>query len=71
MSAKLSNEQLLLTPPQAAKLLNISERSLRKFTLLGTIPVVQLGERTYRYSVEALRAWLLEKSAEGMNRQSS
>jgi excisionase family DNA binding protein len=50
-------DKLLLTAPDAAAALSISERTLWQLTKDGTIPAVRLG-RSVRYDVAALRAWL-------------
>jgi excisionase family DNA binding protein len=55
---------LLLTPRQAAKALNICEKSLYNHTKAGTIPVVRIG-RAVRYSPDDLRAWVAGNSEEG------
>jgi excisionase family DNA binding protein len=48
---------LLLTPRQAAKALNISERTLFSRTKAGEIPAVHIG-RCKRYSPDDLRQWV-------------
>ena len=48
---------VLLTIPQAARALNLSERKLRELTApRGPVPAVRLG-RMIRYRVETLRAF--------------
>jgi excisionase family DNA binding protein len=49
---------LLLTARQAAKLLNISERTLYARTADGSIAVVRIGNRGIRYDPADLRAWI-------------
>jgi len=44
---------LLLTPRQAARALNISEKTLYNYTKAGAIPVVQIG-RCKRYTLADL-----------------
>ncbi len=51
-------EPLLLTARQAAKLLNISERTLYARTQDGSITVVRIGDRGIRYDPADLRAWI-------------
>jgi excisionase family DNA binding protein len=49
---------LLLTAQQAARWLNISERTLYARTADGSIAVVRIGNRGIRYDPEDLRAWI-------------
>lgn len=49
---------LLLTARQAAKLLNISERTLYARTAEGSIAVVRIGNRGIRYDRNDLTAWI-------------
>jgi len=49
--------QLLLTPQQVAKALEISPRKLWGMTASGEIPHLRIG-RSVRYSVDALQAWI-------------
>lgn len=49
-TASLKQNDVFLTPTEAAHLLTISDRSLREFTKRGTIRAVRLGDRTVRYS---------------------
>ncbi len=58
------NPALLLTPPQAAKALAISERKLWSMTAAGEIPSLKMG-RSVRYSVDDLRRWIAEESNGG------
>lgn len=51
-------EPILLTARQAAKLLNISERTLYARTADGSIPVVRIGNRGIRYDPADLVAWI-------------
>jgi excisionase family DNA binding protein len=50
-------QALLLTTPQAARSLAISERTLWDLTKRGEIPVVRIG-RSVRYDPEDLKAWI-------------
>jgi excisionase family DNA binding protein len=50
-------EPMLLLTRQAAKLLNISERTLWTLTNEGKIPCVRVG-RSVRYDPNDLRAWI-------------
>lgn len=54
---------LLLTPRQAAKALNISERTLFTYTKRGEIPVVYAG-RCKRYDPDDLRQWIRQAKGE-------
>ena len=54
-------EPLLVDAPTAAKMLAVSERTLRRLTTGGEIGVVRIGRRTL-YSVEALRKWVRGRS---------
>ncbi len=51
-------EPILLTARQAARLLNISERTLYARTADGSISVVRIGNRGIRYDPADLRAWI-------------
>jgi len=51
-------EPILLTAQQAARLLNISERTLYARTADGSITVVRIGNRGIRYDPADLRAWI-------------
>jgi len=53
-----SIEPILLTARQAARLLNISERTLYARTADGSITVVRIGNRGIRYDPADLRAWI-------------
>jgi excisionase family DNA binding protein len=50
-------QALLLTTPQAARSLAISERTLWDLTKRGEIPAVRIG-RSVRYDPEDLKAWI-------------
>jgi excisionase family DNA binding protein len=49
-------QRLQVRPREAAELLSISERALRRLTQLGEIPSIGTG-RLRRYAVEDLRAY--------------
>jgi excisionase family DNA binding protein len=51
-------EPILLTARQAARLLNISERTLYARTADGSIAVVRIGNRGIRYDPTDLRQWI-------------
>ena len=55
-------EPLLLTAKQAAKALNISERTLWALSASGEIPKLKIG-KSVRYSVADLKKWIAEQSA--------
>ena len=62
---KTTIERLLLTSKEAAKALNICERTLYGLTKSGELPVVRIG-RAVRYDVADLRAYIeqTKKSSE-------
>lgn len=65
-SMTLRIEPLLLTAREAAAALRISTKTLWSLTEpRGTIPAMRIGkgERSVRYSVEALRRWVAEQAA--------
>jgi excisionase family DNA binding protein len=53
---------LLLTPPEAAKALGISTRTLWTLTASGDVPSLKIG-RLVRYPVDALRDWIDQRQA--------
>ena len=55
------NEVLLVDADEAARILSIGKRKLWELTNCGSIPCVRIG-RAVRYSVEALRDWILKQS---------
>lgn len=55
------NEVLLVDAGEAARILSIGKRKLWSETNCGNIPCVRIG-RAVRYSVEALRDWILNQS---------
>ena len=56
--------RLLLSPRYAAKALSISEKTLWSNTApRGDIPVVRVGARGVRYSLEALQQWVERRQA--------
>lgn len=53
---------LIVSEEEAAKLLNLSPRSLQRLRLDGGgPPFVQLSERRIGYAVEALQAWIASR----------
>lgn len=60
---KQTIEPMLLTPRQAARALNISERTLWQRTKDGVIPAIKLGHLV-RYSPDDLRDWIRQASGE-------
>lgn len=54
-------------PKMAAKLLGVSERTLWSWTNRGLIPHIRIG-KVVLYSVDLLRAWLVEQTSKGGNR---
>ena len=64
-SLPVSDKQLLLTPPQAAEALQISERKLWSMKASGEIPFILLG-RSVRYPVADLQRWIDERKTGGV-----
>ena len=62
--------RLLLTSAEAAKALNIGERTLWRLTDDGEIPAIRIG-RSVRYAVEDLQAWIALKRNPPLNAESS
>lgn len=56
-------EPLLLTAREAAKALNICERTLYSLTKAGELPVVRIG-RAVRYNVQDIKDFIEKKSSE-------
>ena len=63
--------RLLLRPPEAADSLAMSLRGLMNLVNNNEIPVVRIGQRSLRFSVQALQDWVdartigkVEKSAD-------
>jgi len=54
--------RLLLRPGEAANSLGVSLRCLMGWVAEGEIPVVRLGDRCLRFSVDSLRAWVASRS---------
>ncbi len=54
-------EPMLLTPRQAARVLNVSERTLWQRTKDGMIPAIKIGHLV-RYSPDDLRNWIRQAS---------
>jgi len=50
-------EPMLLTPRQAAKALNVCERTLYGLAKSGDLPAIRIG-RAVRYSMDDIRAWI-------------
>ena len=59
------NDPLLLKPPQAAKMLGISERTLWSWKTSGMIPFVTIG-RNVRYPLDGLRSWVRRNTQGGV-----
>ena len=55
--------QLLITAPEAARLLAVSDKTLWTMTRDGRIRSVKIGSRGVRYNLDSLRAFIAE--AEG------
>ena len=60
---KTMMERMLLTSKEAAKALNICERTLYGLTKAGELPVVRIG-RAVRYNVQDLKDFIEKKSSE-------
>ena len=54
--------RLLLRPQEAADALGISLRGLMTMVDRDEIPCVRIGVRNLRFSVDDLRAWIIERS---------
>jgi excisionase family DNA binding protein len=52
----------LLNAAQAAKLLGIGEKTVRKYTSERRIPFIRLSGRCVRYDAAALAGWLLART---------
>ncbi len=59
-----TNVTNLLIPPDAARALSVSERTLFALTKRGDIPAVRIG-RAVRYDLADLRAFIERNKAEG------
>lgn len=57
-----TRELVVLTTRQAAKLLQMSEYTLREHCKAGRIPHVRIGERTLRFDKHALEVWFMKQS---------
>lgn len=55
------SEPLLITEAEAAKLLSIGARTLRKLAKSGEVPSLKIG-RSVRYSLEMLRQWITSRA---------
>ncbi len=62
LSASPATETLLIRPPEAARLLGISPRTLWSLTRTGALRHVRVG-RLVRYSRAALADWVQERLA--------
>ncbi|HOX28860.1 MAG TPA: helix-turn-helix domain-containing protein [bacterium] len=51
----------LMTVPETARFLNISEPSLRNLMCRRSIPFFHVGERRVRFDPQELRRWLDER----------
>ncbi|QDU44248.1 Helix-turn-helix domain protein [Symmachiella dynata] len=58
-------EKLLLTSPEAADAMSISQRTLFSLTKSGEIPCVRVG-RSVRYCADDLRNWI-ERQKQGVH----
>ena len=60
------SEQLLLRIPEAGRRLGLGRSKIYALVANGTIPAVQISERSYRIAVSALEAYVrrLERDAE-------
>lgn len=66
MTAEHDQPPLALRPRDAARLLNISPRTLWEWTRAGLVPCVRVGtgkRRTVLYPVADLQAWLTRQAA--------
>ncbi len=63
MNATETDEPLLLTPKEAAKLLGVSMSTLIRLDRSGELKAIQRVKRRPRYSSEQLRQWVRAKAA--------
>jgi len=54
----------LMTSPEVARILSISERSLWQLTRDGVLPCVRIG-RSVRYTARSLEEWIRSREASG------
>jgi excisionase family DNA binding protein len=64
----LSEPTILVKSDEAARLLEICERTLMEQTRAGVIPVVRIGTLV-RFSPAALQAWAIEQSEASVSRR--
>jgi excisionase family DNA binding protein len=57
-----NTNRLLLRPREAAASLGVSLRTLMSMVAAGTIPAVRLHTRCLRFSPDALRQWIAERT---------
>jgi excisionase family DNA binding protein len=57
-------QEELLKSSEVAKLLNVSESTIRKWVHYGFIPHLKLG-RCVRFNKEDIEKWLVERSEQG------
>ena len=57
----------LLTRPEAARILRISQRKLAEMKASGQIPYVQIG-KSIRFDIRDLQAWIDEHRFVGLRR---
>jgi len=58
----------LLTLPEAAKVLGITEHQAREMGRRGELPVIQVGERSVRIRAGALAEWMRRRENAGRGR---
>lgn len=63
-SPRRNDEPIALRPREAARLLNISERTLWQLTRDRKVPAARVG-KLWRYSREELQRWLAERQEGG------
>jgi|AP3Bu8745761321_1050154.scaffolds.fasta_scaffold154293_1 excisionase family DNA binding protein len=68
MTAETRHEEELLTVPEAARLLGISDRTLLRWLVEKDIPHAKLG-RLVRFRRSALLAWVAEQERITMERK--
>lgn len=56
-----ATEQLAVQQEEAARILNLSVRTVRRLTAAGEIPHKRIACNSVVYPVEALKAWLSGK----------
>lgn len=65
MSTTTETAPILLSAREAARLLNVSERTLFSWRATEGLPHVRIGSRCVRYPAEGLRRWAESRTEAG------